>query len=146
MLDCKLDWDEGDISITTDNVLHYLVLVEAKAIAIVSNYKRLEYIRGSAQKNKMTFGDNNRSSMLSIKPPRLLDYSSEDSVDDGDDADSYALKRVHRQSINYAKIAVRASVIADKPKRKTVTGRQGSIFTGGRASVAFMHEGLRSPE
>ena len=141
-----MDWEEGEISITTDNVLHYLGLVEEKAIGIVSNYTRLEDIRDSAQKNKMTFSDNNRSSMLSINPPRLLDYSSEESADDGDDADSYVLKPVHRQSINYAKIAGRASVIAAKPKRKTITGRRGSIFTGGRASVAFMHEGLRSPE
>jgi hypothetical protein len=113
-------------------VLHYLGLVEERAIDIVSNYNRLQAMTDSAN-NKMSFSDQNGSRRLSINPPRLLDYSSDENSDDGDDASS-CLRPVHRNDLDYSKLASRASM-ARQSSRKTITGRRGSLIFGGRMMV-----------
>ena len=133
-LDCHPSEEEGELSITTDNVLHYLGLVEERTIDIVSNYNRLQALSDNANKSRMSFNDLGGSRRVSINPPRLLDYSSDENSDDGDDASSCVPKPVHRQDIHYSKLAARMSI---KPKRKTFTGRRGSIIFGSRASAAF---------
>ena len=60
---------------------------------------------------------------VSMNPPRLLEYSSDESADDIDDADSSLPKPVHRQDINYSKLVSRASVV--KARRTALTGRRG---------------------
>ncbi|KAL7513626.1 hypothetical protein ACHAXN_012997 [Cyclotella atomus] len=122
---------EGELSITTDNVLHYLGLVEERAIDIVSNYNRLQAMTDNANK-KMSLSDQNGSRRLSINPPRLLDYSSDENSDDGND--SSCLRPVHRNDLDYSKLASRASM-AKQSSRKTVTGRRGSLIFGGRMSM-----------
>jgi hypothetical protein len=136
-LDCQPSEEEGEPSITTDNVLHYLGLVEERAIDIVSNYNRLQALSDNAHKKRTSFNDNGGSRRVSINPPRLLDYSSDENSDDEDDASSCLPKPVHRQDMNYSKLASRASMA--KPRRKTFTGRRGSLIFGGsgRTSVAF---------
>ena len=120
-LDCLPDDQERELSITTDNIIHYLGLVEEKAIDIVSNYKRLQNLSESANKNKLLFTNQSLSRRVSINPPRLLEYSSDENSDDEDDASSGLPKPMHRQDINYAKMSSRISMA--KPKRKTFTGR-----------------------
>ena len=56
---------------------------------------------------------------ISINVPPLLDYSSDESGDEGVDS---SLKPLHRSDINYTKIA---SIL---PKKKAIPGRMGWIF------------------
>ncbi|KAL7490053.1 hypothetical protein ACHAW6_016121 [Cyclotella cf. meneghiniana] len=121
-LDCEMDPEEGGISITTDNVLHYLGLIEEKSINIISNYKNLQMLSDETQRKDRA---QNVCSLrkVSINPPRLLEYSSDESADDLDDADSSLPKPVHRQDINYSKLVSRAPVV--KSRRKALAGRRG---------------------
>ena len=56
---------------------------------------------------------------ISINAPRLLDYSSDESGDEGVDS---SLKPLHRSDMNYTKI------VSILPKKKAIPGRMGWIF------------------
>ena len=113
-LDCKFSENEGGVSLTTDNILHYLGIIEERTIEIVSSYQRMQEM---SDNKHATFGKDlsfdmhpGLDSMLgaepvSVNPPRLLDYSSDESGDDGVDS---SLKPLHRSEINYSRIASRA--------------------------------------
>lgn len=113
-----------DEELTSDNILHYLGIVEERALEIVSKFLRTTNSSSPTTKynsyggSNMGFGTAARTtSTISVNAPRLLDYSSDDSGEEGGES----LKPVHRTDMNYSKIA---STI---PRRKTV-GRRGSIF------------------
>ena len=89
----------------------------------------------SAHKNRMSFLDRNGSRRVSINAPRMLDYSSDENSDDGDDGSSSIPRPVHRNDLDYAKLASRASM-TNRQSRKTFSGRRGSMIFGGRASMA----------
>jgi hypothetical protein len=124
-LDCKVDSSqEGEIAVTTENILPYLGIIEEKTIAIISEYlKKRENRHPNNTSMQLTNGGGSRSahSCLQINPPRLVDYSSDESGDDGDE-ESSCLKPLHRENINHATI-----LRTIKGKRKTFNGgRRGS--------------------
>ena len=119
-MNCKFDEE-----LTSDNILHYLGIVEERALEIVSKYLRTKNSSNPTTNNNSYGGSNNMgvgtaarsASTISVNAPRLLDYSSDDSGEEGGES----LKPVHRTDMNYSKIA------STVPRRKTV-GRRGSIF------------------
>eukprot|EP00985_Skeletonema_marinoi_P015018 scaffold7664_cov89-Skeletonema_marinoi.AAC.2 len=128
-LDCKVDSQEGEIAVTTENILPYLGIIEEKTIAIISEYLKMKEMR---QPNnigmQLMHGGRNTQSCLQINPPRLVDYSSDESGDDGDEE---SLKPLHRENINHARISK-----TFKGKRKTFNGgRRGSLYR--RSTVGF---------
>eukprot|EP00984_Skeletonema_dohrnii_P031667 scaffold24467_cov108-Skeletonema_dohrnii-CCMP3373.AAC.6 len=128
-LDCKVDSQEGEIAVTTENILPYLGIIEEKTIAIISEYLKMKEMR---QPNnigmRLMHGGRNTQSCLQINPPRLVDYSSDESGDDGDEE---SLKPLHRENINHARISK-----TFKGKRKTFNGgRRGSLYR--RSTVGF---------
>lgn len=125
-LNCKFDEE-----LTTDNILHYLGILEERALEIISNYLQTKEFSNGDQANSSN-GSNMPSEKstggrvamgtaapISVNAPRLLDYSSDDSGDEGGES---WMKPIHRSDMNYSKIA---SIV---PKRKTIPGRRGSIF------------------
>ena len=99
---------------------------------IISNYLRTRELSngvradsslgGNIPPEKSTGGGaaiGGAASPISIYAPRLLDYSSDESGDEGVDS---SLKPLHRSDMNYTKIA---SIL---PKKKAISGRRGSIF------------------
>ncbi|KAL7531649.1 hypothetical protein ACHAXR_004153 [Thalassiosira sp. AJA248-18] len=144
-LDCKFDEEEGGgISITTDNILHYLGIIEERTLEIISNYQRMKEMSDKQPTIKETSFGNDLLPMglgaflgaaepVSVNPPRLLDYSSDESGDEGMDS---SLKPLHRSDINYSKIASRAPPPSmRRGNRKTITGRRGSQIFQGRSSM-----------
>lgn len=134
-LDCKVDTQEGEIAVTTENILPYLGIIEEKTIGIISEYLKMKEMRHPDSidmrlRIRSAFGGNTKS-CLQINPPRLVDYSSDESGDDGDE-ESSCLKPLHRENINYAKI-LRSFKGGN---RKTFNGgRRGSIYR--RNNVGF---------
>jgi hypothetical protein len=131
-LDCKVESQEGEIAVTTENILPYLGIIEEKTIGIISDYLKMKEKRrpDSINMQLTNSGGGNVQSSLQINPPRLVDYSSDESGDDGDE-ESSCLKPLHRENINHAKISR-----SFKGKRKTLNvGRRGSLYR--RGSVAF---------
>ena len=143
-LECEFDEKEGGISLTTDNILHYLGIIEERTMDIISNYQRMTKMSNSEKTNissyDTAFGKNQPLGMspgldaligaepVSVNPPRLLDYSSDESGDDGVDS---SLKPLHRSDINYSKIASRALTsvgASSRGNRKTINGRRGSLM------------------
>lgn len=112
--------------------MHYLGLIEERAIGIVSNYNRLQSMTDSVHKNGSSFTCRNSSRRVSINPPRLLDYSSDENSDEGDDASSCQPRPVNIKDLDYSKLASRAEIARER--RKTL--RRGSLIFGGRASMA----------
>jgi len=148
-LDCDVDKEEGEFSVTTDNILHYLGAIEERTMDIIANYQRVKKLSDDERANGSscgkTFGKDQslgkcfalvEAEPVSINPPRLLDYSSDESGDEGADA---SLRPLHRSDINYSKIVARSSNAgtSSRGNRKTVSGRTGSqIFhTRGRSST-----------
>lgn len=140
-MDCKFDDEEGGggVSFTTDNILHYLGVIEERTLEIIANYQRIMEVSDKEQSKKERVFANNELPMgldafigaaepVSVNPPRLLDYSSDESGDD--EARDFSLKPLHRSDINYSTIASRAPPQGTgRPKRKTVVrGRRGSMF------------------
>jgi len=135
-LDCQPSGEGGELSITTDNVLHYLGLVEERAIDIVSNYNRLQALSDGAHKNRVQTNGRASSRRCSINPPRLIDTDSDNSEDD-----SSLPRPVHRQDLasRASMLASRASMARQK-RRTTFAGRRNSLaFLNGssRQSIAF---------
>ena len=128
-LDCKVDSQEGEIAVTTENILPYLGIIEEKTIAIISEYLKMkEMCQPINIGMQLTRGGRNTQSCLQINPPRLVDYSSDESGDDGDEE---SLKPLHRENINHARISK-----TFKGKRKTFNGgRRGSLYR--RSTVGF---------
>jgi hypothetical protein len=148
-LDCNVDKEEGDISVTTDNILHFLGAIEERTMDIISNYQRVKKMSDSARANSASggkaFGKVQplgqccalvEAEPVFVNPPRLLDYSSDESGDEGAEA---SLRPLHRSDINYAKIAARSSNVgvSSRGNRKTINGRRGSLMfqPGGRRST-----------
>jgi len=132
-LDCKVDSQEGEIAVTTENILPYLGIIEEKTITIISEYLKMREMR-HPNRASMQLRNSVRStqSCLQINPPRLVDYSSDESGDDGDE-ESSCLKPLHRDSINHAKMPRTV-----KGKRKTFNGgRRGSVFRRSTGGVGF---------
>lgn len=145
-LDCKFDEEEGGVSLTTDNILRYLGIIEERAMEIISGHHRM----------KEKAADNNTadetlplgldaflgasSEPVSVNPPRLLDYSTDD--ESGDDGS--VVRPQHRASMNYSKIASRASSVGTggRGNRKTMVrgSRRTSLFQGGRTSMFSTRE------
>lgn len=150
-LDCKFDEEEGGLSLTTDNVLHYLGIIEERTMNIMSNYQRMKEMENegaNSSSRKPVFGKDvplgkcpgidamMGAEPVSVNPPRLLDYSSDESGDDGADA---SLRPLHRSEIKYSKIASRApSVGTNLRSRKTIS------ITSKRASQKFPSRALSS--
>ncbi|KAL7430737.1 hypothetical protein ACHAXH_004979 [Discostella pseudostelligera] len=127
-LDFKFDDDEGGSTITTDNILHYLGVIEEKASEILSKYQRMTGVSQSKSLESDTVGnrDQGGAGPISVNPPQLLDCSSDESGDEGGES---ILKPLHRSDINYSKIASALS------KRKTISSRR-------RGSTIFQHRRL----
>ena len=112
-LDCKFEEEEGGgISLTTDNILHYLGIIEERTLEIISSYERGKksgnsddphqtnssnsfgkdlplstyHGHGSGLKARPIGGSTEQA--LMINPPRLLDYSSDDESADDEGCDS----------------------------------------------------------
>jgi hypothetical protein len=126
-LSCKFDEE-----LTTDNILHYLGIIEERALEIISNYLRTRELSsgdrascssgGNIPSEKFTGGGvaiGGAAAPISVNAPRLLDYSSDES---GDEGVNFSLKPLHRSDMNYTKIA---SIL---PKKKAIPGRRGSVF------------------
>ncbi|KAL3765624.1 hypothetical protein ACHAW5_008281 [Stephanodiscus triporus] len=120
-LNCKFDEE-----LTTDNILHYLGILEERALEIISNYLKTKEFSNGDRANSMPLDKSTggrvamgAAAPISVNAPRLLDYSSDDSGDEGGES---WMKPIHRSDMNYSKIA---SIV---PKRKTIPGRRGSIF------------------
>lgn len=122
-LDCKVDSQEGEVAVTTENILPYLGIIEEKTIAIISEYLKMREMR-HPNRASMHLRNCVRSTQsgLQINPPRLVDYSSDESGDDGDE-ESSCLKPLHRENINHAKMPRTI-----KGKRKTFNSRRGSCL------------------
>jgi hypothetical protein len=101
-------------------------------LEIISNYLRTSELSNSDRASSSSGGNipaeksigggaaiGGAAVPISINAPRLLDYSSDESGDEGVDS---SLKPLHRSDMNYTKIA---SIL---PKKKAVPGRRGSIF------------------
>ena len=99
---------------------------------IISNYLRTRDVSNGVRANSSLGGNippekstgggaaiGGAAAPISINAPRLLDYSSDESGDEGGDS---SLKPLHRSDMNYTKIA---SIL---PKKKAISGRRGSIF------------------
>lgn len=132
-LDCKVDSQEGEIAVTTENILPYLGIIEEKTIAIISEYLKMREMR-HPNRASMQLRNSVRSTQsgLQINPPRLVDYSSDESGDDGDE-ESSCLKPLHRENINHAKMTR-----TFKGKRKTFNGgRRGSVYRRSNVGVGF---------
>lgn len=120
---------------TTDNILHYLGIIEERTLEIISNYHRMKEMADKENECKKSPFANDLPMDLnafigavepvSVNPPRLLDYSSDE--DEGEDGMDSSLRPLHRSDINYSKIASRASIGTGRANRKTmVKGRRGS--------------------
>jgi hypothetical protein len=129
-LDFKFDDEEGGSTITTDNILHYLGVIEEKASEILSKYQRMTGVSQSKSLESDTVGnrDQGGAGPISVNPPQLLDCSSDESGDEGGES---ILKPLHRSDINYSKIASALS------KRKTISSRRrgSTIFQPRRLSL-----------
>jgi len=44
-LDCKVDSQEGEIAVTTENILPYLGIIEEKTIGIIADYLKMKEMR-----------------------------------------------------------------------------------------------------
>ncbi len=136
-LNCKFDEE-----LTTDNILHYLGIIEERALEIISNYLRAKEMSNGLDRSNSSSGDilssekSTGAAPISVSAPRLLDYSSDESGDEGGES---SLKPLHRSDMNYSKIA---SII---PKRKTMNGKRGATFglqPKRRTSVVSMPDGV----
>lgn len=130
-LDCKIHSHEGEITVTTENILPYLGIIEEKTIGIISKYLKLQEMRQPLSSGLKLIdadaGGKHAHSGLHINPPKLVDYSSDESGDD-DDEQSSCLKPLHRENINHMRI--QRPYIGAPFKRKTViSGRRGSFFS-----------------
>lgn len=126
-LDCKVDSQEGEFAVSTENILPYLGIIEEKSIGIL----RVREMRHTENSDMKLIGST--SGGLHINPPRLMDYSSDESGDDDDDGDeqSSCLKPVHRSNINVSRIA--RSCAANKRRTFNVNaGRRTSMYSSRR--------------
>lgn len=128
-LDFKFDEEEeGGSTITTDNIMHYLGIIEEKTSEILSKYQRMT---GSIGLENGSLGNRDQGAAppISVNPPQLLDWSSEESGDEG--GGESTLKPLHRSDMNYSKIATTLS------KRKTISSRRrgSTIFQPRRLSL-----------
>ena len=157
-LDCKFEEEEGGgISLTTDNILHYLGIIEERTLEIISSYERVKKTGNSDHQqtnNSNSFGKDlplstyhgsglearpigggSTEQALMVNPPRLLDYSSDDeSADEGGES---SLRPLKRAEMNYNKIKERATAFGALPKRRTTT-RRGSTFVSSRGRSSMM--------
>ena len=158
-LDCKFEEEEGGgISLTTDNILHYLGIIEERTLEIISSYERVKKTGNSDHQqtnNSNSFGKDlplsttyhgsglearpigggSTEQALMVNPPRLLDYSSDDeSADEGGES---SLRPLKREEMNYNKIKERATAFGALPKRRTMT-RRGSTFVSSRGRSSMM--------
>ena len=133
-VDCKFEeGDGGGISLTTDNILHYLGVIEEKTMEIVSKYESTKKV----SKNNNSFGKEFPLTGLDarpigratkpplVNPPRLLDYNTDSGDDESDEGN---LKPVHRSNVNYNKISSRVTAYGALPRRKTMGRRGSSMF------------------
>lgn len=119
-LDCKVDSQEGgEIEVSTENILPYLGIIEEKTIGIVSKYLRVREMRHPERSDVKLIGNTSGGGGLHINPPRLMDYSSDESGDDDDDDDGSCVP-LHRSSINVSRIASR-SCAPRRHRRRTST-------------------------
>lgn len=132
-LDCKLgDEESGGIALTTDSILHYLGLIEERTMEIISNYQRMKEVSGRRQETgAASFGRDLRledypgiagAEPVTVNPPRLLDYSSDESGDE--DADRPLYRAVLEKKISSRALSIASAL---PPKRKPA-GRRGSLF------------------
>ena len=133
-VDCKFEeGDGGGISLTTDNILHYLGVIEEKTMEIVSKYESTKKV----SKHNNSFGKEFPLTGLEarpiggatkpplVNPPRLLDYNTDSGDDESDEGN---LKPVHRSAVNYNKISSRVTAYGALPRRKTMGRRGSSMF------------------
>ena len=159
-LDCKFEEEEGGgISLTTDNILHYLGIIEERTLEIISSYERVKKTGNSDHQqtnNSNSFGKDlplsttyhgsglearpigggSTEQALMVNPPRLLDYSSDDESADDEGGES-SLRPLKRAEMNYNKIKERATAFGALPKRRT-TKRRGSTFVSSRGRSSMM--------
>jgi hypothetical protein len=131
-MDFKFDDEEGGSAITTDNILHYLGIIEEKASEIISKYQRMigtSGVSGLESQTAAAVRDHGVAPPISVNPPQLLDCSSDESGDEG--GGESTLKPLHRSDINYSKIASTLS------KRRTISSRRrgSTIFQPRRLSL-----------
>ena len=81
-LDCKIHSHEGEITVTTENILPYLGIIEEKTIGIISKYLKLQEMRQPLSSGLKLIdadaGGKQAHSGLHINPPKLVDYSSDE--------------------------------------------------------------------
>ena len=138
-LDCKFEEEEGGgVSLTTDNILHYLGIIEERTNEIISKYQNMKK-RSNSKEADEGLGARpigGTTSISRVFVPRLLDFHSSD--DESCDQDTSSLMPVHRSEINYNKIAKRASAIGSMPRRKTMGRRGSSMFVPNRGRSTMM--------
>ena len=140
-LDCKFEEEEGGgVSLTTDNILHYLGVIEERTNEIISKYQNMKKKSNSKEVDEGLRArpiGGATSGAPRVFVPRLLDFHSSD--DESCDQDTSSLMPVHRSEINYNKIAKRASAIGSMPNRRKTMGRRGSsMFVPNRGRSTMM--------
>jgi len=142
-LDCKFEEEEGGgVSLTTDNILHYLGIIEERTNEIISKYQTMKKRSNSKEADEAMMGARPIGGTTSGAPrvfvPRLLDFHSSDDESCDQEDTSSSLMPVHRSEINYNKIAKRASAIGSMPRRKTMGRRGSSMFVPNRGRSTMM--------
>ena len=140
-LDCKFEEEEGGgVSLTTDNILHYLGIIEERTNEIISKYQNMKKKSNSKEVDEGLRArpiGGATSGAPRVFVPRLLDFHSSD--DESCDQDTSSLMPVHRSEINYNKIAKRASAIGSMPNMRKTMGRRGSsMFVPNRGRSTMM--------
>ena len=145
-LDCKLDQEEGSTPLSTDNLIHFLGIIEERAVGIVSSYERLKEhdsekegsgvaspsVRSMFGRPSIPIGGEVGATAAVVNPPRLLDAESSD--DDEDDESSQPVQPLHRNQLSEQSV----QRISFKGSRRRTTiaggnGRRGSLY--GRGSL-----------
>ena len=144
-LDCKLDQEEGGTPLSTDNLIHFLGIIEERAVGIVSSYERLKElgseeassavspsVRRMFGRPSIPVGGAIGATAAAVNPPRLVDAESSDD-DDDDEASSQPVQPLHRDQLSEQSV----QRISFKGSRRRTTiagsGRRGSLY--GRGSL-----------
>lgn len=150
-LDCRLDQEEGGTPLTTDNLIHFLGIIEERAVGIVSSYERLKEldsdvdpgvspsVRSMFGRPSIPIGGEVSATTAAVNPPRLIDAESSD--DDDDDETSQPVQPLHRDQLSEQSV----QRISFKGSRRRTTiaggGRRGSLYGRGSLRLSARENG-----
>ena len=146
-LDCDVD-NDSELCINETNMLHYMGIIEEKTNTILDNYYRCktrEISRKTVETDSEKFNINQpvenapansqkqqkHSDTISVNPPKVLDYSSDEHS--GDEVDC-------SRPLSIGEIKARALSRVNQPRKKQepiplVSRRRSSILTRRRGSL-----------